>query len=358
MQKNSLRTIAVCATALAFFCGVSLIGVSARSPQASGYHVVKTVVLGGEGAWDYLYADPATHRVFISRGSHVMVVDADGKLLGDIPDTKGVHGVALAPEFNRGYSSNGQAASVTAFDLKTLATIAEIKIPGQGPDAIIFDPASKRIFTMNGRSQDATAIDAKTGDVVGTVPLGGKPETPSPDGAGHVFVNIEDKSTIVEFDSHTLKVLNTWPLAPCEEPSGQAIDLAHKRLVVGCGNKMMAFVDYTSGKVVSTVPIGQGVDASAFDPSTGYAFSSCGDGTITVAKGDASGKYTVVDTITTAPRARTMTIDTATHMIYTVTAEFGPPPAPAPGAPPAGPGGRGPRPQIIPGSFTLYIFGK
>ncbi len=214
------------AATVALACAVSYVGLAAPAPQASGYHLVKKVVLGGEGAWDYLTADPNSHRVFISRSSHVMVTDADGKILGDIPATAGVHGIALAPEFNRGFTSNGQASSVTVFDLKSLATINEVKIPGQGPDAILYDKSSKRVFTMNGRSQDATAIDAKSGEIAGTVALGGKPETASPDGEGHVFVNLEDKSTIVEFDSKSLKVLNTWPLAPCEEPSGQAIDTA------------------------------------------------------------------------------------------------------------------------------------
>lgn len=289
-----------------------------------------------------------------------MVVDSAGKIVGDIPNTTGVHGIALAQEFNRGFTSNGSAASVTIFDLKTLATISEVKIPGQGPDAILYDPASKRVFTMDGRSQDASAVDAKTGEVAGTVALGGRPETASPDGAGHVFVNLEDKSTIVEFDSNTLKVLNTWPLAPCDSPSGQSIDVAHKRLVIGCGNKMMAFMDYTNGKVVATVPIGQGVDANGFDPGTGLAFASCGDGTITVAKGDAAGNYTVVETIQTQRGARTMSVDTSNHNVYTVTAEYGPPPTPpAAGTPPAEGGRRGGgRAPMLPGTFTLLTYSR
>jgi outer membrane protein assembly factor BamB len=339
VQLKTLKSFMIGAATLAVACGVSYIGLAAPAPQASGYHLIKKVVLGGDGGWDYLTADPDSHRIFISRGS----------------PTAGVHGIALAPEFNRGFTSNGQASSVTVFDLKSLATINEVKIPGQGPDAILYDKSSKRIFTMNGRSQDATAIDAKTGEVAGTVALGGKPETASSDGEGHVFVNLEDKSTIVEFDSKSLKVLNTWPIAPCEDPSGQAIDIAHKRLVVGCGNKMMAFVDYTNGKVVGTVPIGQGVDANGFDPSSGFAFASCGDGTITVAKGESGGNYSVVETIQTLPRARTMAVDIANHNIYTVTAEFGQP-APPPAGSPAGT--RGGRAQMVPGTFTLLIYGK
>jgi DNA-binding beta-propeller fold protein YncE len=355
VQLKNPKSLIIGAATVALACAVSYVGLAAPAPQASGYHLVKKVVLGGEGAWDYLTADPDSHRVFISRSSHVLVTDADGKILGDIPATAGVHGIALAPEFNRGFTSNGQASSVTVFDLKSLATINEVKIPGQGPDAILYDKSSKRVFTMNGRSQDATAIDAKTGEIAGTVALGGKPETASPDGEGHVFVNLEDKSTIVEFDSKSLKVLNTWPLAPCEEPSGQAIDVAHKRLVIGCGNKMMAFMDYTNGKVVGTVPIGQGVDANGFDPGSGFGFASCGDGTITVAKGESGGNYSVVEVIQTMPRARTMAVDTGNHNIYTVTAEFGQA-APPPGGSPAG--ARGGRAPMVPGTFTLLIYAR
>lgn len=358
MQGKHFKTIVICAALLAFACGASLTGFATPAPQASGYHQAGKVVLGGDGGWDYLTADPDTHRVFISRGTHVMVVDSTGKILGDIPNTSGVHGIAIATEFNRGYTSNGRGGSVTAFDLKTLATISEIKIPGQGPDAITYDPASKRVFTMNGGSQDATAIDAKTGEVAGTVPLGGRPETASPDGEGHVFVNLENKNSILEFDSKTLKVLNTWPIAPCDGPSGQAIDTTHKRLIVGC-DKMMVFVDYAAGKVAGTVPIGDGVDANGFDPGLGYAFASTGsgDGAITVAKADANGNYSVVENIKTMPRARTMAVDTSNHNLYTVTAEFGPPPAPAPGAPPAQ-GGRGGRAPMVPGTFTLLIYSR
>jgi DNA-binding beta-propeller fold protein YncE len=352
VKANTMKLVVITAV-FAAICGVTLIG--AAAPQGSGYHLSKKVVLGGEGGWDYLYADPATHRVFISRGQHTMVVDPDGKVLGDIPNTKGVHGIAIAAEFDRGFTSNGQGNSVTIFDLKTLATISELPIAGQNPDAIYYDSFSKRVFTFNGRPNDATAIDAKTGTVAGTIPFGGKPETAQGDGAGHIFVNIEDKSQIIEFDSATLKILNTWPLAPCEEPSGLAFDVAHKRLFAGCGNKMMAVVDATNGKVVATVPIGDGVDANGFDPATGFAFASCGDGTLTVAHEDTPDKYTVVETVKTMPRARTMTIDPGTHNVFTVTADFAPPPAPAAGTPPP-PGGRGGRAQMVPGSFTLLIY--
>jgi DNA-binding beta-propeller fold protein YncE len=361
LQRAHWKIFAAGLTTVITAAAVSISGFAALVPQASGYHQAGKVVLGGEGGWDYLTADPTSHRVFISRGSHVMVADSAGKIVGDIPNTTGVHGIALAPEFNRGFTSNGQANSVTIFDLQTLATIGEAKIPAQGPDGILYDPASKRVFTMDGGSHDAAGVDAKTGGIAGTVALGGRPETASPDGQGHVFVNLEDKSQIVEFDSNSLKILNTWPLAPCESPSGQAIDTAHKRLIIGCHNNMMAFMDYTNGKVVGTVPIGAGVDANAFDPGTGFAFASCGDGTITIAKGDATGNnYAVVETIQTQRGARTMALDISNHNVYTVTAEYGPAPAAPPAGTPPADGARrgGGRAPMLPNTFTLLIYAR
>jgi YVTN family beta-propeller protein len=322
------------------------------APLGSGYHLVKKVVLGGEGGWDYVNANPDTHRVYISRGTHIMVLDPDGKVVGDIPNLKGTHGAALVPELNRGYSSNGQSNSVTIFDLKTLQVIKEVPLPAaQGPDGYLYDPTSKRVFVFNARSQDATGIDAETGEVAGTVPLGGKPEAAVADGQGHIFVNNEDKTLLVEFDSKTFKVLNNRPIDGCESPSGLAIDTAHKRVFVGCHNQQMVVVDYTAGKSVAKIPIGTGIDATWFDPGTQLAFSSCGDGTITAAHEDSPDKYTVVDTIKTQQGARTMALDTGNHMIYTVTAEFGPTPAASPENP-------RPRPAIIPNTFTLLIFAK
>lgn len=351
MQKTDRRGMAKWATILAAVCAVAFSGAAMAAPPGTGYKLLKKVVLGGEGGWDYLYADAATHRVFISHATHTMVVDADGKVLGDIPNTQGVHGIALAAEFNHGFTSNGRANSVTMFDLETLKPINEIKVTGENPDSILYDPASKRIFTFNGRTGNSTAIDAKTGETLGTITLGGKPETAQTDGAGRIYVNLEDKSEIVEFDPSSLKVLDTWSIAPCEEPSGLAFDVAHKRLFAGCGNKMMAVVDATDGKVVATVPIGQGVDANGFDPGMGNAFASCGDGTLTVAHEDSPDKYSVAQTIETQRGARTMTVDTGSHRVYTVTAEFGPAPA-------TPPGGRAQRPPMLPNSFTLLIYGK
>ena len=323
----------------------------AAAKGKSGYHLIKKVKLGGEGGWDYLTVDAAGRRLFISRGTHVMVVDADsGKVLGDIPNTAGVHGIALVPEMNKGFTSNGRAETATIFDIKTLKTLGEAKTD-KDPDAIIYDAGSKRVFTFNGDAATATAIDAVTGKAAGSVALGGGPEFAAADGKGHIFVNLEDKSSLVKFDPATLKVENTWPLAPCESPSGLAIDTEHEILIVGCHNKMMAFVDGNSGKVIGTVPIGQGVDANRFDPETGFAFASCGDGTVTVAHEDSPDKFTVVDTISTQRGARTMELDKSNHNLYLVSADFGATPAQTTEHP-------RPRPAIVPDTFTLLIFGK
>jgi YVTN family beta-propeller protein len=313
----------------------------------AGYHVTRQMMLGGDGGWDYLTVDTATHRLYLSRGTRVMVVDLDrGTAIGEIPNTSGVHGIALAPALGRGFTSNGRDSSVTIFDLKTLATLGVVHGVGANPDAIAFEPSTGRIFTFNGRSQDATAIDAATGKVVGTIPLGGKPEFAVDDGHGKMFVNIEDKSEIVEFDPKTLKELHRWPLAPCQEPSGLAIDRAHRRLFAGCDNKMMAVMDADNGHVVATPPIGEGVDANRFDPSTGNAFSSNGEGTLTVIHEVTPDSFVVVANVPTKRGARTMTLDERTGHLYTVTADFGPPPAATAEQP-------RPRPTIVPGSFEV-----
>jgi DNA-binding beta-propeller fold protein YncE len=345
MRKTSWAALfLICAAAVATIA-------AAPAPQGSGYHLLKKVVLGGDGGWDYLSADPVSHRLFISRGTHIVVVDMDGAVVGDIPNLQGTHGAQLVPDLNRGFSSNGRTNSVTIFDLKTLAPISEVKLPAaDAPDGFMYDPASKSVFVFNARSKDATAVNAKTGEVAGTVPLGGKPEAATADGAGHAWVNIEDKAQLVEFDTKEFKVLNTSPLATCEEPTGMAIDTAHKRLFIGCHSKVMLVADY-AGKVVASVPIGQGVDAAAFDPATQFAFASCGDGTITVAHEDSPDKYTVVDTISTQRGARTMALDTANHRVFTVTADFNPPAAATADNP-------NPRPVPVPGTFTVLIYGR
>lgn len=326
-------------------------GVASSADFDSGYAVRRTVVTGGEGGWDYLVVDSDARRLYVTRGTHVQVFDADTlEPVGDIPDTPGVHGVALAPELGRGFISNGRANSITIFDLKTLRTIEEVKIAGRNPDAILYDPASKRVFAFDGRSADATVLDAAAGKVVATLPLGGKPEFATSDRAGRVYVNIEDKSELVAIDSGKSAVENRWPLAPCEEPSGMAIDRVHKRLYVGCGNRLMAVVDASSGRVVATVPIGGGVDANGFDPGTGFAFSANGEGTLTVAREESPGKFAAAN-VPTRRGARTMALDEKTHRIFLVTADFGPLPAPTADQP-------RPRPPILPGTFTILVVAR
>lgn len=325
----------------------------ALAASGPGYHLVKTYKLGGGGGWDYLIADPDAHRLYISRGTHVMVIDADtGKSVGDIADTPGVHGIALAPELGRGFTSNGREGTVSIFDIKTLTTSNKVKVGGENPDAIIYDPATKHVFTFNGRSHDSTAIDAATGKILGMIKLDGKPEFAASDGKGQVFVNIEDKSELTAIDANKLEVKNTWPLAPCEEPSGLSMDRQHRRLFVGCDNKVMAIVNADNGKVVDTLPIGEGVDATAFDPGTGLAFASCGGdgGVLTVVYEDTPDKYSLYNT-STQPGARTMAVDTKTHTVYTVTAQFGPPPGPTAENP-------HPRRSIVPDTFVVLVLKK
>lgn len=319
------------------------------SRPAASYKLAQTVAVGGEGGWDYLTVDAAARRLYVTHGSRVLVFDADTLVrVGEIPDTAGVHGVALAPDLGRGFTSNGRASTVTIFDLKTLKALSEVKVTGENPDAILYERESKQVFAFNGRSGSATVLDAETGKVKATVALGGKPEFAASDSDGRVYVNIEDKSEVVVLDARSAQVLKRWPLAPCEEPSGMAIDRKRARLFIGCGNRMMAVVDTASGKVVATPPIGEGVDANAFDPSTGLAFSSNGDGTLTVVKEEGKDRFVVQETVTTQPRARTMALDEKTHRIFLATADFGPPPSPTPEQP-------RPRPSMVPDTFRLLV---
>src|SRR5215467_1095192 len=325
MTKRAKRCAAVLS---ALICAVAVFFMATRAEKAAGYHVLKKVTLGGDGFWDYLTMDSAARRLYISRTNRVMVWDVDsGTVAGEIPGTNGVHGIALATDVGKGFTSNGRDGTSTIFDLKTLKVLGQAKTSA-GPDAIIYDPASQRVFTLNAGGKDATAIDAKTGEVAGSVALGGKPEFAAADGRGTVFVNMEDKSTVVAIDSKNLKIKATWPLAPGESPSGMAIDADHHRLFIGCHNKMMVIMDTDSGKVIATPPIGNGVDANGFDPGTQLAFSSNGDGTLTVVHEDSPDKFTVVENASSAPRARTMAVDLKNHNVYLVTAEFLPAPAP------------------------------
>jgi len=335
------------ATAIAVLCS----GFAAAAP-GSGYKVVKKFELGGEGGWDYFIYDTAGKRLFISRGTHVMVVDgATGKVAADIPDTPGVHGIALAPDLGRGFISNGRENTVSIFDLKTLQVTGKVKT-GENPDCILYDAVSKRVFTFNGRSKDATVIDAANGTVLATIPMGGKPEFAVSDGKGMVYVNNEDTAEVLAIDAKKAEVTARWKMEGCEGPSGLAMDTKNRRLFAGCDNKVMAVVNADTGKVVATPAIGEGVDACSFDPGTGYAFSSNGgDGNLTVIHEDSPDKYSIVENVPTAKGARTMTLDPDTHTAYVVTASFGPKPEPTKDNP------RG-RPPMLPNSFVLLVVGK
>jgi DNA-binding beta-propeller fold protein YncE len=320
---------------------------SAESP----YHFMREIPVAGEGGWDYLSVDAAGRRLYVSHGTEVAVIDIDqNTVVGVISDTPGVHGLAVASDLKRGFTSNGRENKAGIVDLQTLKTLSKVDT-GQNPDGMLYDPGQKEVYMFNGRSHSATVFGATTGTVVATIPLAGKPEFGAADPqAGRVYDNIEDKSAVAVIDSKTHSVVASWPIAPGEEPSGMAIDLEHHRLFLGCGNKLMVMLDSTTGKVVASVPIGQGVDANAFDPGTQLAFSSCGDGTVTIAREESPDKLTVVQTLTTEPRARTLTLDPKTHRIYLASAKFEAAPEPAAGAPRQ-------RPKMVPGSFKILVYG-
>ncbi|HYR87408.1 MAG TPA: YncE family protein [Terriglobia bacterium] len=329
-----------------FWLAVLLVAVSAIA-AGTGYHVIKEIKVGGEGGWDYLTMDSAGRRLYVSHTNKVHVIDPDaGKVVGEIPDTQGVHGIAIASGLNRGFTSNGRGNNVTIFDLKTLKPIGTPVMTGENPDSIRFEANSGRVFTFNGRSKDSTAIDAKTGNVVGTIPLGGKPEFSVADGKGKIYVNIEDTSEVVEIDAAKAAVSKRYSLKPCDGPSGLAIDVKNRKLFSVCGNRLMAVSDPDSGKVLATPAIGQGSDGVAFDPSTGYAISSNGDGTLTIVH-EMGGKWEVVENVATARGARTITLDEKTHNVYLPVAE----PAPTPAG-----GGRGR--GYVPDSFKILVVGK
>ena len=319
---------------------------AAPAPGPSGYHVVKTVSIPGDEGWDYLNVDSDARRVYISHGSHVVVMNADTYAIdGDVPDTQGVHGIALAPDLGRGFVSAGRANIAVIFDLKSLKTLGSVKTDAN-PDAIVYDAVTKRVFTLNGRGQNTTAINGADGSIAGTLALGGKPEFAVADGNGSIYVNIEDKNELVQFDAQKLTETHRWPLAPCKSPSGLSMDLKNRRLFSVCDEKVMAVTDADTGKVVATPTICEGPDASAFDPSAGYAFASCGDGNVTVVHEDSPDKFTVVENVPTKRSARTMGLDLKTHTIFLPSAEFDPP----------APGER--RGKMKPGSFAIIVVSK
>jgi YVTN family beta-propeller protein len=293
------------------------------SASAADYQITKKIPITGQGSWDYLSVDEAARRLYVSHGTQVEVIDVDsGSVVGSIPNTLGVHGIAIAPELGRGFVSNGQSSTVKIFDLKTLKPIGDVAT-GKKPDAIIYDPASSRVFAFNGGSNSATAIDAATGKVAGTVDLGGGPEFAAADGNGFIYNNLEDESMVLKIDSRKLTVEKRWPTAPCASPSSMAIDRANHRLFLGCRSKVMAVMNADTGQVITTLPIGDHVDATAFDVETKLVFNSNGEGTITVIHQDGLDKYSAVQTVKTLPRAKTMALDPKTHRLFLSTAEAG-----------------------------------
>jgi len=315
------------------------------------YHFLKEIPVGGEGGWDFLAIDEAARRLYVTHASKIVVIDLNkDEIVGEIADTPGVHGFALAPELQRGFSSNGQESKVSIVDLKTLKTLSKVDT-GKNPDAILYEPEQQEVYAFNGHGQSVTVVNAKSGTVAATIALPGKPEVATADSkAERVYCNIEDKNEVVAIDSKTHQVVDTWPITPGEAASGMAIDLTHHRLFLGCSNKLMVMVDSTNGKVLATVPIDLKVDGNAFDPGTQLAFSSNGEGTVTIAHEDSPEKLTVVQTLATEPRAKTMALDPKTHKIYLASAKFEPLPEPAPGAPRQ-------RPKVIPGSLKILVYG-
>ena len=329
------------------FLGLFAFILVTRGHAAEPYRFLKEIPIGGEGGWDYLTVDSPSHRLYVSHATKVVVIDTrTDAIVGEIADTPGIHGIALAPPLNKGFTSNGRENKVSVVDLATLKTLTKIDT-GVNPDAILFEPGQGEIYAFNGRGQSATVINAGTGQVVATVPLSGKPEFAQADPpAGRLYNNIEDKNEVTVIDTKTHAIAAHWPIAPGEEATGMDIDLAHHRLFVGCGNQKLIVLDSTDGRVVADIPAGGGIDAAAFDPGTQFAFTSNGrDGTVTVVHEDTPDKYTVVQTLKTERSARTMAVDLATHRLYLASASFE-----------AAPAGSTKRPPMVPGSFKILVY--
>ncbi|HET9836146.1 MAG TPA: YncE family protein [Rhodanobacteraceae bacterium] len=332
--------------------GALSLGAMAAPVQTNSWHVVQRWQIGGAGGWDYLAFDPVANHLYVSRSDRVVVLDvSNGKQVGEVDGLSGVHGIAIANDLHRGFISNGRANTVTVFDPATLKTERTIAVKGENPDAILYDPYSKRVFTFNGHSHDASVIDARSGKLLGRIPLPGKPEFAVSDGKGHVYDNIEDKGELVEIDPRAMKVTHTWPLKNCEDPSGLAMDIAHRRLFSVCQNNNMAVTDADSGKSIASVPIGEGPDGAAFDPQRQLAFSSNGrSGTLTVVHEDDADRYSVLANASTQKSARTLALQPGGD-VYLSAAQFGPRPAPSADNP------RG-RPPLVPGSFTILVMSR
>jgi DNA-binding beta-propeller fold protein YncE len=330
---------------------LAVLGALATCRADGPYRFLKEIPIGGAGGWDYLRIDGDARRLYVSHATRVVVIDLDrGAVCGEVDDTPGVHGIAIAPELGRGFTSNGREGKAGIFDLRTLQTLSKVQT-GENPDAIAYVPGIREVYTFNGRSRTATVFGAGTGRVLATIPLPGKPEFAAVDPkAGRIYDNIEDRNEVAVIDAGTRRIAALWPIAPGEGASGMAIDLEHHRLFIGCHNRLMAVLDSADGRVVATLPIDAGVDANAFDPGTQLAFSSNGAGTVTVVHEDAPDRFTVVQSLATMRGARTMALDPVTHAIYLADAKFEPLPEPQPGGP-------RPWPKIIPGTFKILVYG-
>ena len=346
MRKHSCSVRSLRLLAGALTIGVLMCAVVLDAQTKSGYHVAKKIKVGGEGSWDYLTYDAQSHRLFVSHTDRFVVINTiSDEVVGEILKLEGVHGMAIANEFNRGFITNGTSSSVSVVDLKTLKVVNKIPV-GKKPDAILYDPFSHRVFVYNGQSASVSAIDAANATVVSTVMLGGKPEFSATDRKGHIFVNLEDKNEIVGFDASTLKIFARWSLKGGDEPTGLAIDVEHHRLFSVCHNKLMFVLDSDNGTILAKLPIGAKVDGCAFDPATGMVFASNGEGTITAIREDSPSKFSVLETVATRPGAKTITLDPDTHTLYLPTAEFGPTPAPTEKVP-------APKAPILPDTFVV-----
>ncbi len=313
------------------------------------YHLEQSVNLPGDGGWDYLTFEPAGERLFIARGSRVEVIDTQHlRHIGEIADTPGVHGIALAPELGRGYISAGTTSTIVVFDLKSLARIKDIKSTGETPDSIVYDSATQRVFAFNGRGHNVTVIDAVGNEVAGTIALGAKPEEARADGTGRVYVNLEDRNSLAVIDARSLRVESVVALSGCEEPSGLALNAGARQAFAVCDNHVMVAVDTAAGRVLGSAPIGGSPDGAGYDASARLAFASCGEGTLTVVTQEAGGAPRAVQSVATRRGARTMALDERHHRIYLVTADYGATPAATPEHP-------HPRPAILPGTFRLLV---
>jgi DNA-binding beta-propeller fold protein YncE len=321
---------------------VFILALAALPASAQSWAIAHTYTLGGEGRWDYVVPDPPNQRLFIARTDRLMVVSEDGKLLGEVKGINGAHGTGVDNAAGRGYATSGNDASVVIFDLKTYQTLGRVPA-AEDADAVAFDPVTERVFTLNGDAHSSTVIDARQGKLITNIPLGGKPEYGVPDGTGKVYANLTDIAEVVEIDARAAKVVRRWSTAPCKAPVSMAIDTAHHRLFSGCRSGVMAVSDYDAGKVITTLPIGSGVDGAGYDPGSGDAFASAADGTLTVIHEDSPNSYRVVQTIKTPEGSRNMGLDPTTHRVFVVSAKFGPAPA-----------GRG-RPPVLPGTFALMV---